>query len=175
MRPIAQNVVVALFLSLATVAVAGSDLRFQHDADFSSYRTFAWKKGAPALAAGVQDAIVKTVNRELEAKGLSQADAEPDLYVMTYAFGEGQAKADANLGWWGGVNNNDGENFGVATSQVRVNTKGTLLVKLVDARTDETVWESKAQKTLGENLAKATKKIDKMIAKMFAEYPPEGH
>ena len=41
-------------------------------------------------------------------------------------------KADADLGWWGGVNNYGGDNVGVNTSQVRVNTKGTLLVKLVE-------------------------------------------
>lgn len=173
MKRITRIAAMALVLPLVTAAMAGSDLRFQEDADFAGYRTYAWQKGAPALDERVEGAIVKMVNRELQAKGLSLVESDPDLFVMTYAFGEGQAKADADLGWWNGVNNNDGDNFGVATSQVRVNTKGTLLIKLVDASTDEAVWESRVQKTMGENVSSAIKKVDKMVAKMFQRYPPK--
>jgi hypothetical protein len=171
MKQIALLAVIALLVP--ALAVAGSNLRFQEDADFASYATYAWKKGAPALDERVQEAIVRMIDRELQAKGLERVEEDPDLYVMTYAFGEGQARADADLGWWAGETSEGGAIGGVNTTQVRVNTKGTLLVKLVDADTDEAVWQSQAQKTMGENVDKALKKIDKMVAKMFQRYPPE--
>jgi hypothetical protein len=165
--------IAAVALLLPALAVAGSNLRYNEDADFAGFRTYAWKKGAPALQQQVQDGIVKMVDRELQARGLSKVEAGPDLYVMTYAFGEGQAKKDASLGWWGGDNVYGSETSGINTSQVRVNTKGTLMIKLVDARTDETVWESMEQKNFSENASKALRKIEKMIARMFRHYPPE--
>jgi hypothetical protein len=171
MKQIALLATAALFFS--ALAVAGGGLRYDEDADFASFASYAWKKGAPALDERVQQAIVQKVDRELQAKGLERVEEGPDLYVMTYAFGEGQAQTDASLGVWGGDNVYGNENIGVNTTDVRVNTKGTLLVKLVDAGSGETVWESQAQKSLGENVGKALKKIDKMIAKMFERYPPD--
>ena len=154
-------------LLLASAASAGVSVKWQEETDFSGYRSFAWKKGAPALQERVQAEIVRMVNRELEAKGLSEVEGEADLHVMTYAYGEGEANTSVDLGYFGRT-----DGFGVPTASTRVNTAGTLMVRLVDAGTDAPVWEGRADKTLGENVSKALKKIDKMIGKMFEQFPP---
>ena len=46
------------------------------------------------------------------------------------------------------------------------------MVRIVDAGTESPVWEGRADATLGENVSKALKKIDKLIRKMFVQFPP---
>lgn len=167
MRRTKRLAIAAAILLMASAVSAGVKVKWQDDADFSNYGSFAWKKGAPALDERVQAEIVRMVNRELKAKGLSEVEGEADLYVMTYAYGEGKASTSVDMGLYGGM-----DGIGVPTSSTKVNTAGTLMVRLVDAGTDSPVWEGRADKTLGENVSKALKKIDKMIRKMFEQFPP---
>ena len=49
---------------------------------------------------------------------------------------------------------------------------GSLVVDLVDAKTNELVWRAVASSTIPPDRKKLEKKIQKVVAKMFASYPP---
>jgi hypothetical protein len=160
-------------LVVFTVLAAGAAVKVEHDqdVDFSKYRNYAWKEGAPALYPQIQEKIVEAVDRELAARGLVRVEGEADLYVMTYAFGEGAPKVSVDMGFWGGANEADGGGMGAPTSTVRVNTAGTLMVRLVDGQTEQPVWRALAEKTMSDKPSKALRKVDKVVTKMFADFP----
>jgi hypothetical protein len=161
-------------LVLLAVTVVPAAVRVEHDPGFnlSKYRTYAWKTGAPALYPQIQEKIVAGVNRELTAAGLTLVEGEADLYVTTYAYGEGAPKVSMDPGFWGGASSEGMEGM-APTSSVRVNTAGTLMVRLVDAETDKPVWAGVAEKAVSENLTKALRKVEKMITKIFQDFPPQ--
>jgi hypothetical protein len=160
----------AFWLSLALVASpVFCDVKVDHDpaADFGSYHTYGWREGTPAASPEVQEWIVEAIDRELQEKGLRRVEGEVDLYVSTVAYGQMDVDDRANYvrlrGGWG-----------VITSDVVESTTGHLIVDLIDAPSDEPVWRGVAEKVFkSPNLNKARKKIEKMIEKMFAEFPPE--
>jgi hypothetical protein len=161
-------------LVLFTVTDLPAGVTVEHDPefDFSRYANYAWKTGAPALYPQIEQKIVESVNRELKASGLTLVEGEADLYVTTYAFGEGSPKVSMDPGFWGGAGAEGTEGF-APTSSVRVNTAGTLMVRLVDAKTEKPVWAGMAEKAVGNNPTKALRKVDKMVSKIFEGFPPQ--
>ena len=49
---------------------------------------------------------------------------------------------------------------------------GDLVVVLLDGNTTLQVWQAVGSRIMGQNPEKAGKKIDKMVRKMFQDYPP---
>jgi hypothetical protein len=155
-------------LLVAATASASVKVETEPGADFSDYRTYAWKEGAPALYAQIQQKIVESIDRELSERGLTRVEGEADLYVTTYAHGAGQGHVVTDKGFWG----RDEGLGGVATvSSVQVSSAGTLVVYLIDAETEKPVWRGWAEKTMGDNPSKALRKVEKVIRKLFREYP----
>lgn len=154
-----------LALSCATVAAAGVKVDFDAAADFSKYRTYAWKQGAPALNPEIEQKILDSVDQELAADGLTRVEGEADLYVSTYAIGEEMGKLGVSAELLGG-------GFVLLKPDVRMNKAGTLLVRLVDGETGAPVWHGWASKTFGDNPRRVTEKVGKFVSKMFRDYPP---
>ena len=154
-----------LALTCATVAAAGVKVDYDAGADFSKYRTYAWKPGAPALIPEIEQMIVDTVDEELAADGLTRVEGEADLYVSTYAIGEEMAKLGVSAELLGA-------GFVLLKPDVRMNKAGTLLVRLADGESGEPVWHGWGSKTFGENPSGVEQKVGKVVRKMFREYPP---
>jgi len=138
-----------------------------HDpaADFSTYRTFAWRDGKPAEIAKAQGWIVSAVERELVARGLEKLDAGPDLYVMTFALVDKHTLDElADLTTW---------EFWTGVKSVRAADvgAGTLVVDLVDAHSEQIVWRGLATGAVSGNVEKNRKKIDKLVRKLFETLP----
>jgi hypothetical protein len=136
-------------------------------APFGRYRTFAWTPGTPAAVSLTEQRIHAGVNAQLQAKGLTQVNANPDLYVATHVMKEQVPEVIANgFGpWWG---------YGGGMASVQTYTKGTLVVDLYDAATKKMVWRGVATSTLSSKPSKNTAKLDKALAKMFEKYPLGG-
>lgn len=162
---IARIVPGLLVLLCASLASAGVNVDFDAGVDFSKYRTYAWKQGAPALIPEIEQRISDSVNEELTAKGLTLVEGQADLLVSTYAIGESMSKLAVSAEYLGG-------GFVVLKPDVRMNKAGTLLVRLVDAESEEPVWLGWASKTFGENPSRALQKVDKFVRKMFQDFPP---
>lgn len=157
-----------VLLLLVCPAVADEKLAFDPEVDFSKYKTYTWGKGTPAARAQVQRWIDMAIDRELQAEGLSKApQASADLVVVTVAYAQMEMAVRGNyihLDKW---------DVGLISSDVINKQTGNLMVDLIDAETQEPVWRSVIRKAMSDrNLSKAQKKIDKLIKKMFEDFPP---
>ena len=164
---------VALSLAIAALLVfpvaAGVKVDHEDGVDFKSYRTYAWKPGTEAARPAVQEAIVRAVERELEARGLRKVtDRTADVYVVTVAFGEMDASVRGKYVY---VNQWD---VGVITSDVVATTTGKLIVDLIDGESDRPVWRGMITEVMSTpDEAKILRKIDKLTRKMFKSFPPD--
>lgn len=173
MRCISRLGVILTALLISTSVLARVNVDYDKSADFSKYRTFAWKKGTPSKDPLMEKRIRDAVEQELKAKGLSRADSAPDIFVVTHASSrkEQQVQID-NLGY-SGYGGRGWYSRGPTSVNVYEIPIGTLMVDLVDAKTNELVWRGLAEKTLSEKPEKVAKLIYKVVKKMFKKYPPK--
>lgn len=147
---------------------------YDHDVDFSSYRTYAWV-GSDTLAADplMRQRIVSAIDEQLAAKGLTKTDASPDLYVLAAGSTSDETVVDTDHygygygpGWYYG-----GAPMSSRTTVTRY-TRGTLVVDLSDARTKSLVWRGTASDIMAEDPAVNTEKVRVAVQQMFERYPP---
>jgi hypothetical protein len=72
-----------------------------------------------------------------------------------------------------GVGGGGGGGSGWATTTIDIHEEGTLVVELVDTRTQQPIWRGVTKHSVSSKPEKAAKKLQKEIQKMFEEYPPE--
>ena len=153
---------------LALPAGAGVKVDYEVGIDFESYRTYAWQAGTEAGQPQIQQAIYRAVEQELGAAGLRKVSVgEADLFVVTHAFSEMNAHASGGYVYaqrWG---------IGILTTDVVVDTKGYLVVDLIDSQSEKAVWSAKATEVMGlPDLTKLSRKVVKITKKMFKSFPP---
>ena len=159
---IGAAILVALVLP---ATLAGVQVKSDGSGDFASYRTYAWKSGTQARNPNMEDLIVETVEAQLEAKGLTRADDEPDLYVATYVLPDKVSVSElrnSGMEFWSGV---------VSVSPADIGA-GTLVVDLTERESGEVVWRGVASETIKGTYKKMERKVASAIAKMFRRYPP---
>jgi len=112
----------------------------------------------------MEDFIVDRVEAQMEARGLARVDTEPDLLVVTYVLPDKVTATelrDSGLEFWSGVTSVSPADLGA----------GTLVVDLVDARTEDVVWRGVASRTIKGTFKTMERKVDSVIKKMFKRYP----
>jgi hypothetical protein len=62
--------------------------------------------------------------------------------------------------------------WGTATAHVSEIPIGNLMVDLVDASSGQLVWRGMASGTVSSKPEKSEKKINKVVGKMFKDFPP---
>src|SRR5262249_49992269 len=155
----------------AAPARAGVQVTVDADpaADFAKLKTYAWAD-APAEAsvpAATHERIHAAVDRELRAKGLVPAAQDPDL-LITYdasatqefhpaekvrGYGQGNA-AFGGIGWY--------------DKPAKTYRKGTLVLRMADARAGKLAWQGTATGAVHEQPEKNAKKIDETVKKLLA-------
>jgi uncharacterized protein DUF4136 len=149
---------------------------YNHNVDFSNYKTFMWIKEPNTRNPLVQERIVSDVNAALESKGLMLVTSGGDLGVTANAATQEERTLNTFYdnfggGWrwrWGG-------GFGTATTTVDRYEVGTLVVDLFDSNSKEAVWRGTSEKTLSNNPEKNAENLNKAVEKMFKDYPPTEH
>ena len=146
--------------------MAGVSVQFDRANDFSRYRTFAWKDGTAARRPAIQAGILSAVQRELEAAGMRKIDEAPDVYVLTHALVDEHTLEDLSDAtywkFWTGIGRIDLEAIKV----------GTLVVDLLDPATGKIVWRGLATGAVDAKVKKITRKIDRLVGKLFRDFPP---
>jgi len=169
---------IALAAFVAVTAVFAVTVKSDYDknVDFTRYRSFAMKKGTEAPTPFAEERITNAVKNELKARGLAESDT-PDVFVYTHAKVSTEKRVDVTgygyggyPGWggWGGA-------FGTSSAMVTDVPMGTLIVDMVDAKTNQLVWRGIGSDTLLTNPTpeKSEKRINKGVAKLFTKYPVE--
>ncbi len=171
---------VTLIIAPAVIVAQKTSYDYEKSADFTAFKTYAHKPGTPVGQSLVDDRIVSAINTQLAAKGLTQAAAAPDVFVVyhmafdkekdisTYSSGHG---GYGGYGWgWGG-----GWAGGTTTTQVRDILVGTLVIDIADARKGQLAWRGMGVKEVNTQAdpEKRDKSINKAVEKIFKNYPPK--
>jgi hypothetical protein len=157
---------------------------FDKDANFSQFKTYKWVaiKGAAQLSDLVDRQIKASVDAELAKKGLTKSDADSaDLYIG-YQAAVGQEKEYTSFdtgwgygpGWYGGGWYGGGG--GMTSGSTTTIYVGQLALDMYASAPHKLVWRGVASKTLDPKAKpeKQQKNLDKAVAKILKNYPPEA-
>ncbi|OZB17012.1 MAG: hypothetical protein B7X58_04675 [Marinobacter sp. 34-60-7] len=118
----------------------------------------------------VRDAVTQELNRQA-MKQVSDTEADllvsweivPEERLEQIGVGLGFGFGRGNFGW--GLS---------APPPVREVKEGKLVVRLVDRRTEQVVWQATSRRYLNENQSPDTRRelIDEVVSEMFSKYPP---
>lgn len=160
-----------VFTSCSSVRVASD---YDTKANFNKYQSFAFYK--PGIdKAEISDLdkkrILRAIESELQAKGFSKSE-NPDLLVSIFT------KTSDNVNIY---QNNFGYGYGWGWSPwywntgfntVNTTTEGTLYIDLIDASTNELVWQGMGTAALTQDVERKQKRINEIVAKILEKYPP---
>jgi Domain of unknown function (DUF4136) len=173
MKRILALVVLGLLVSSAAVAQK-TNIDWDRQANFSQYHTYAWQP-SPHPAKGFWDQrIMDAVDKQLQAKGLTKVDSNPDMWVVYSNSIHDQKEVVGTgynmgpywgWGYWGGPT--------TTTYNTYVTKIGTLVVELSDPKQHDLLWRGSATDTISDNSNKNIKILDKAVTKLFKGYPPK--
>jgi hypothetical protein len=164
--------VIACALSVTVVPAAFAQkitTEFDETVDFSKFKTFAIRDGqlnsrSPALNSELtKKRIEMELEQALTARGLTKVTGQPDLNVF-FTFGSlRRVETETYPAGWRGLR----------TRVARVPyAEGTLVIDLRDPTTRSLVWRGIASEE-ELNPAKLSDKLDDMVKKAVARYPPK--
>jgi hypothetical protein len=118
--------------------------------------------------------IKNTIEAELATSGLTEVEANPDIWVNYHASTttETQLRTDSYGYSMGGYGMGGWGYYGMAAGPVSSTTRvveyqrGTLVVDIWDAASKELVWRGQVSDTLPDNVQKAEKLVVRAIGKM---------
>lgn len=175
-KHLAQASVTLLLLALPAIVLAQkTSFDFDTTAIFSTYRTYAWKRGTPAGDQFLDRRIVSAIASQLAAKGLTRNESNPDLYVQ-YHVGLGVHRSVSGFAsgpggaysWRGGLDSVD--------LQLNEMGVGTLVIDVVDATKEQLVWRGVGVQELDIDTKpqKRDEAVGKAVDKILKNYPPKS-
>lgn len=175
----------AALLIVSNRAVA-QDVRYNFDkkTDFSQFKTYKWVelKDAAKVDSLREGEIKESVDAELTKKGLIKTDSDPaDLYIgYQAAVGSEKQFTSYNTGWDYGPGWNRGGWYGgggggMTTGQTSTIYIGQLALDMYDSKNHDLVWRGVVSKTVDPEAKpeKQEKNLNKAVAKLLKNYPPE--
>jgi len=178
MKPMLRTAICTLFFMalLGSAFAQKVQTDFDHQANFSQYKTYSWQEIKPANS--LWDARIKNaVDAQLAAKGWTQVPSGGDVAVVAIKTTQTQRSLqtfyDGIGGGWG-WRRFGGGGFGESTTTEQDYKEGTLVIDLYYAKTKQLIWRGSAQDTLSDKAAQNEKNLDKGVAKMFKAFPPNS-
>ena len=178
MRPILGVAVMMAAWTVAGCAPMRVSSHLDRERDFTRYRTFDWGP-ADALPAGnprlernafFQDHIQGAIERNMAARGYERAAAlvEPDVRIHFHAVID--RRLDVNLlDYQSGYCSRADCQAGISHYEA-----GTLVIDMIDGRTNRLVWRGWAQDSVEgvlENQDRLARKIEDAVRLMFMRLP----
>lgn len=170
-----KTAICSLFLVAMVASAFAQQVKtdFDHQANFSQYKTYSWQEIKPANS--LWDSRIKSaVDAQLAAKGWTKVDSSGDVAIVAIATTHTQKTLQTFYdgmggGWrWRGFGG-----MGEATTTEQDYKEGTLLIDMYDAKSKHLIWRSSAEDTLSNNADKNEKNLNKGVAKMFKKFPPQ--
>lgn len=176
-----------LAAALLLTACTGYKVKYDFDsrASFTTYKTFDWyaaSKHAKGKTQGVENALMDrrvryAVEKELGTKGFRlEAKADPDFLVTYYPIYETRRYKTTTgfVGWgWGFRPIHMGGR--ATTTQVHSYREGTIVLEVVDFKTNELVWQAAAEGALNavETPEEAEDIIQRAVRDLLESFPPK--
>src|SRR5262245_17948459 len=169
--------IAAIVLALASTSFADTKTDYDNGVNVYTYRTYAWKEPSPGTGA-VRNSLVLSriegaVGEKLAEKGLRRDVQNPDIYLVA----DVSARTLQDVNYWpadGWGSYGWGWGWGPSVT-VTPYVEGTIIIDMVDAKTNRLVWRSISTKT-GSSLidVQKEKKVDKMVSDAFKHFPPSS-
>jgi hypothetical protein len=168
-------------LSVATIALViggcGSSMQvatdFDRAANFAPLKTYSWRDGTKLPNPLMSERVVAAVDANLKAKGLTRVDSGGDITVTYHASADKSVDVQSfstgsPYGCWGGCYSGS-----MTSTTVTPVTTGTLVVDLVDTKSNKMLWRGTASDTVSGDPKENEQKINEGIGRMFENYPPK--
>ncbi len=162
-----------LILLISTLAFAQqTNIDFDRGANFANYHTYMWETSPNPAKGEWNQRIVDAIDKQLEAKGLTKVDANPDMWVV-YSNSIKNEKQVVGVGYGLGSNWGWGSTGDPASHVTFAYKLGTLVVEMADTKDKQLLWRGEVSDTITDNTNKNIKTLDKAVAKLFKGYPPK--
>jgi hypothetical protein len=185
----------ALLLAAFTLMAApafGQKVYIDYDKDYdsSNNKTFAWRAGEEATVAAsnplLHSRILNAIEHYITMNGSVEVQSDPDVWVTYHASSQEEVVFNTSTygygypgSWHGGYGGYYGRGYygggyyGGANSISTISTyqRGTLIVDVWDAKSNELVWRGIAENiTISDNPSKMVKRVDKALEKMVRSW-----
>jgi hypothetical protein len=166
----------AAALTICGLTVGGCALRqvdsyLARNANLASYRTYAWRPVHPGVTGDVrldsnemfQECVRAAVDKQLSSRGFEKTAAAPQLLVHYHASVEQLIELSELEPW-----------EPCAECKPFIYDAGTLMIDLIDARTNSLLWRGWSQSSIDrivDNQQWLEKHIDETVAKIFERLP----
>lgn len=178
MRPFpAAATLVSLVL---LVGCSGYNVTYDYDvtASYGRYKTFDYytsKKGTGGTTSLMDKRVRASVENELQAKGfVMETRADPDFLVTYYPIvQERKVRTTTHIGWGWGFRPVYGR-MGTSVSQVRKHKEGTIVIEIVDFKSNQVIWQGAASGALTglTNPEDADEVVPRAVRDILAKFPP---
>lgn len=161
-----------LFASCSSVRVASD---YDTSVNFNNYTTYAFFK--PGIdKAEVSDLdkrrILRAIDANLNTKGLGKSES-PSLLISFFTKAQERVDVYQNHWGWGGFWGwGWGGPWGGGSSVSRT-TEGTLYIDIIDASTNELIWQGMGTAPLARDREKKEARIQEVVGKILEKYPPQ--
>ncbi len=181
MNSIGRMLISVAISALLPATVMAQKVSYDYNAaqDFTRLKTYTFKDCTKTEDPFVDERIAAAVAGQLEARGMTRDDVNPDVYVTTRQTFEKQKEyqmysSGYPYGWGWGYGY--GYWWGPEYTDVRVKDiiVGTLTVDLKDSSNDQLVWRGVGVRKV-HPLSKPShvnKRVNKQVTKIFRNYPP---
>ncbi|BDU68365.1 hypothetical protein GETHOR_04660 [Geothrix oryzae] len=172
----------AALLSLALLGACSSyQVTYDYDvtASYGRYRTFDYytsKKGTGGTTNLMDKRVRAAVEKELQAKGFAmETKADPDFLVTYYPIvQERRYRTTTHVGWGWGYRPVYGH-IGTSTSQVHHYKEGSIVIEIVDFKSNQMIWQGAAAGALTglDNPEDADEVVPRAVRDILAKFPPK--
>ncbi|HJW72250.1 MAG TPA: DUF4136 domain-containing protein [Geothrix sp.] len=150
-------------------------------ASFARYKTFDYytsKKGTGGTTSLMDKRVRTAVERELQARGFAmETKADPDFLVTYYPIvQERRYRTTTHVGWGGGWGYRPFYGrMGVSTSQVHHYKEGTIVIEIVDYKSNQMIWQGAAAGALTglRTPEDADEAVPRAVHDILARFPPK--
>jgi hypothetical protein len=166
--------VAALSLAASSFAIA-QNVSFDYDkaADFARFKTYTWVKGTPVPDALNHQRVQRGIDAQLTRHGLIAVTplADPDVFVAYHATFDRDLRITGFSSGWGPYRFGPARSGTVRTEEILT---GTLVVDIVNARTNVIAWRGMAVKDVDVHASADARdrSIHRTAEKLFKHFPP---
>jgi hypothetical protein len=172
--------------ALLLLTACSSSVKYDYDVtrDFSGYKTFdLYAPGRHGKGGQGGDSLMDTriraaVTAELQTKGFAREEsADPDFLVACYpVYRQRRYRTTTHVGFGGGGWYRPwGYRVGTSFSQVHQYREGSLVIEIVDTKTNQLVWQGSDEGVLTglDDPERANDAVASAVKDTLAKFPPQ--
>ena len=164
------SVPLVAFMLTAPVFANSVVVDYDHSENFTHVKTYSWSKVSTANSLW-DKRVEDSIDRELTAKGWTKVPSGGDVQLVAVEKTSVHQELDTYYDGFGGRRFG---RMGESTTSVDSYKVGTLVVSMLDSRSNRLVWRASASSDLSDNPSKDTKNLNKDVDKMFKQFPPKA-